>query len=57
MQELTLLLNQQYPQWRDHISPDPLEAALYLGLIDDSYLENLDVPELNFNDNGIVDYD
>ena len=51
------MLNQQYPQWRDHISPDPLEAALYLGLIDDSYLENLDVPELNFNDNGIVDYD
>ena len=57
MRELIRLLNAHDKQWRDHISPDPLEAALYLGLIDDSYLENLDVPELNFNDNGIVDYD
>ncbi len=55
MDDLIRLLNEHDLQWRDRISPDPLEAALYLGLIDDAYLDALDVPELDFN--KVQDYD
>lgn len=42
-------LNAYDPKWRENISPDPLEAAVEIGLLDAEDLD-ADYQELDFNE-------
>ena len=38
------------PKWRENISPDPLEAAVEIGLLEPEALDDEGYEELDFND-------
>ena len=49
-------LSKAYPDWRKYHST-PLEAAVEVGLLDESDLAADEVPELDFHDERVLEFD